>query len=152
MTRERIREIVASTKADLIRKMLAGIASLPLASKEAFLADPRMVAAGESYLRRALEALMDLGRHILAKQFGIAAVEYKAVALRLGEEGVLAPELAQRMQRMAGYRNRMVHAYEAVSDAELYEILTKHLADIRAVLEALLAWVAEQSGQKVDEL
>lgn len=114
MTRERVREVVITTKAEVILHMLVGIASLPLESRDAFLADPRMVAAGESYLRRALEALMDLGRHILAKQFGVAAVEYEAVAQRLGEEGVLASELAERMQRMAGYRNRMVHAYEAV--------------------------------------
>lgn len=30
-----------------------------------------MVAAGESFLRRGLEALFDLGRHVLAKGFDV---------------------------------------------------------------------------------
>lgn len=35
-----------------------------------------MVAAGESFLRRALEVLLDLGRHVLAKGFGRVVPEY----------------------------------------------------------------------------
>lgn len=37
------------------------------------------MAAADSYLRRALEALMDLGRHILGKGLGRAASEYREV-------------------------------------------------------------------------
>ncbi|HEX9941589.1 MAG TPA: hypothetical protein VGG03_06220 [Thermoanaerobaculia bacterium] len=50
-----------AAKAELIREMLAAIETLPLASEADFSADPRMVAAGESFLRRSLEALLDLG-------------------------------------------------------------------------------------------
>ena len=46
-----------------IDQMLAEIQKLPLESYEAFTSDSRNVWAAESCLRRALEAIMDLGRH-----------------------------------------------------------------------------------------
>ena len=53
-----------------IDDMLREIRALPLGDAQAFFGDSRNVWAAESCLRRALEALLDLGRHILAKGFG----------------------------------------------------------------------------------
>ena len=78
-------EIVAE-KISYIRNMVEAIRSLPLSSYDDFAADARNAAAAESYLRRALEALFDLGRHILAKAFATAPAEYKQIA-----EGLASP-------------------------------------------------------------
>lgn len=43
--------------------MVRDLSTLPLENVEAFHAEKHFSAAAESYLRRALEALMDLGRH-----------------------------------------------------------------------------------------
>lgn len=72
-------------------------------------------AAAESYLRRCLEALFDISRHIIAKTAGKAEVEYKEVALRLAETGVITRDLSERLRLMAGYRNRLVHFYNEVT-------------------------------------
>lgn len=70
MSPGRIRATLIADKAQIIERMLDGVETLPLATESEFLADSRMVAAGESFLRRCLEALFDIGRHILAKGFG----------------------------------------------------------------------------------
>ncbi|MCP3958425.1 MAG: DUF86 domain-containing protein [bacterium] len=150
MTRSSIRMAVVTAKLDVIRRMLAGISTLPLSSESEFLADPRMVAAGESFLRRALEALFDLGRHILAKGFGIPTSDYKAIVRSLLQQGVVEVVLANRMTDMAGYRNRMVHFYDEVTAEELYEILTEHLGDVEAAVAAIQVWMAE-NPEMVDE-
>ena len=62
---------------------LKAIASLP---EERFLIGDNPAAA-ESYLRRCLEAVFDIGRHIIAKTAGKAEVEYKEVVTRLREIG-----------------------------------------------------------------
>lgn len=129
--------------------MIAGIRGLSLETKDAFLADPRNVAAAESYLRRALEALLDLGRHLLAKGFGRPATEHKAVASELAEVGVLDQADADLLRRLAGYRNRMVHFYDEVSDHELYEICATQLADPERILAALLKWIRD-NPEKID--
>ena len=67
----------------------AEIRKLPLESRESFEADSRNVGTAESCLRRALEALLDIGRHLLVKLAGTGVTEYKAVGRRLGEHAVL---------------------------------------------------------------
>lgn len=137
-----ISRVVVADKVAAIQRMLDGIRTLPLENLASFTADPRMVAAGDSYLRRALEALLDLARHLLAKGFGRAPAEYAAVARELGEVGVVDSPRAARLTLMARYRNRMVHFYDEISDEELHGILTREIGDIEDLLAAMIAWVA----------
>ena len=149
MTAMLLSEKVITERVAWIHKMLAAIQLVPLDSYETFLSDSHYVAAAESYLRRALEALMDLGRHMLAKGFGMVASEYREIPRQLQTAGVLPVELATRMGELAGYRNRMVHFYHEVSDKELYDICSRQLQDVETIVSALLAWVAEHP-ERVD--
>lgn len=98
--------------------MLAEIRTLPLGTREAFGSDRRNIHSAESCLRRALEALFDIGRHILAKGFGQGISEYKEIAQELKGHGVITPEIAKTMRILAGYRNRMVHFYHEINPDE----------------------------------
>jgi len=49
-------------------------------------------AVAESYIRRSLEAMFDIGRHITAKTAGKGIVEYKEIANALGNAGVITKE------------------------------------------------------------
>jgi uncharacterized protein YutE (UPF0331/DUF86 family) len=135
-----------------VDEMVAEVEQLPLNDVETFLADNRNVFTAESCLRRALEALLDCGRHILAKAFAIGATEYKEVAARLGENGVLSPENTARLRIMAGYRNRLVHFYHEVSHEELFQICSTQLGDITAVANDFRAWVQTQPELLDDSL
>jgi uncharacterized protein YutE (UPF0331/DUF86 family) len=152
MSPGKIRQKTVAAKADLIRDMLAGISSLPLGSEADFTADPRMVAAGESFLRRSLEGLLDLGRHVLAKGFGKVVPEYAAVADELLAHGLLAPETAAKLRLMARYRNRMVHFYDDILPRELYGILATQRGDVEEVLAALQSWLAAHPEVQDGEL
>jgi uncharacterized protein YutE (UPF0331/DUF86 family) len=143
MNPDAISRLVVADKVAAVDRMLQGISTLPLEGLRSFTADPHMVAAGESYLRRALEALLDLGRHVLAKGFGRGPAEYAEVGRQLGEVGVLDAERALRLVQLARYRNRMVHFYDEISPEELYEILTARIADVRGLVQAVIVWVNE---------
>jgi len=149
MTPSPVRLVLVAERTAWVRRLVDGIRHLPLESLETFLGDSRNVAAAESYLRRALEGLLDLGRHILAKGFGTAAAEYKDVGSKLAEHGVLSKEEGLLLRRLAGYRNRLVHFYHEVSSAEFYRLCTEHLEDVTFLLERLLAWV-EAHPEKTD--
>lgn len=123
--------------------MLSALKSLPLENYDGFCADSRNVAAAESYLRRSLEALLDLGRHILAKGFGKAVAEYKQIAEELLKSGVLPKKEAESFRTLAGYRNRMVHFYDEISDQEIYGICTRDIGDIEYILEMIVKWIKE---------
>jgi uncharacterized protein YutE (UPF0331/DUF86 family) len=147
MSPDRIRRKVVTERSDWVREMLDRIRALPLDSLDDFTADPRNVDAAESCLRRALEAMLDLGRHMLAKGFGDAPAEYRQVAVQLGARDVLTAEEAALFAKMAGYRNRMVHFYDRVSEAELYELCTDDLGDLEAVLGGVHRWLQDHPDQ-----
>jgi len=132
---------ILSDRIAWIDRMLAEIGKLPLKGYEQFLQDTRNVPAAESCLRRALEALLDLGRHILAKGFGMGVTEYKEVARQLREEKVLDARHSALLETLAGYRNRMAHFYHEIGTEELYEICRKDIQDIRRVKDALVSWI-----------
>lgn len=138
---EKLNKNVVIQRSLWIEQMADSIRDLPLQDKKGFLRHPHHVAAAESYLRRALEALFDLGRHILAKFFGHPVAEYKEIATGLLDKKVLSRKNAELMRQMAGYRNRMVHFYHEISPEELYDICTQHLDEIVMLKNALLAWV-----------
>src|SRR5450756_2268799 len=118
MTPGKVRAVTVVQKAARVQGMLAGIQRLPLSDPAAFEADPRNAASAESYLRRALEALLDLGRHILAKGIGQGPAEYKEVAIALAREQVLDESQGELLVRLAGYRNRLVHFLSLIHISE----------------------------------
>ncbi len=84
--------------------MVADIRSLPLDSCATFSSDRRNIAAAESYLRRGLEAPLDLGRHITAKGFGQPVAEYKEIPQALKIAKVLDENKANLLGMLAGDR------------------------------------------------
>jgi uncharacterized protein YutE (UPF0331/DUF86 family) len=149
VTKDQISEKVVTGRLGWIEEMLAGIAALPLENEMVFTQDPRNVAAAESYLRRALEALLDLGRHLLAKGFGLVVMEYKEIPQGLEQVGIPTSDEARLMREMAGYRNRMVHFYAEISMTELYRICAEQVKDVTRLANRLAQWV-EKHPERVD--
>lgn len=143
MTRGKISKRVVGDRLSWVERMVREIRTLPLEDREMFFADRRNVGMAESCLRRALEALLDVGRHILAKGFGLGVSEYEEVASTLGEQNVLAQEEAQLLRILAGYRNRMVHLYHEIGLDELYDICARDLGDVERIMEAYRKWLRE---------
>jgi len=71
----------------LIQGFLSELRALSMMGEEDFLLDKRNPASAESFLRRSLESVFDIGRHILTKSYGFKEIEYKKIALELGEKG-----------------------------------------------------------------
>jgi uncharacterized protein YutE (UPF0331/DUF86 family) len=110
-------------------------------TKGEFLSDKKNPPFVESYLRRGLEAVFDIGRHILSKTYGFKEIEYKTIAKELGGRGVVTKELSDVLYTMAGYRNRMVHFYKEVGPEELHYIVVNNLDDFDRFAKEIVAFV-----------
>jgi len=150
MSPDKISKRVVVDRISWVSKMLGEIDALPLENYEQFTSDERNIWSAESCLRRALEALMDLGRHIAAKGFGQGVTEYKEIGNTLEQIGVLSDSESAIFKTLAGYRNRMIHFYHEISYRELFEICVSDLSDIKAMAEALRRWIKE-NPEKIDE-
>lgn len=90
------------------------------------------------YLRRALEGVFHIGAHLLARIPGGRATEYKTIALRLGETGIVSRQFAEKnLKAMAGYRNRLTHFYADVTPEEIHRIIRDDLEDFNTFLKAI---------------
>lgn len=132
---------------NLIGEFLEKLKRLLKLTKDEFLSDERNPAATESFLRRCIEAIFDVGRHILSKSFSFKSLEYKEVAKELGEKGIVSEEYSQTLIKMAGYRNRMVHFYKEILAQELYDILQTELKDIEKFLKEIEIFLRKYKNQ-----
>ncbi len=147
MTRGAISRRVVADRLGIARELLGDIRALPLSDQDEFFADRRNLWTAESCLRRTLEAMLDVGRHILAKGFAVGVSEYKEIATGLEQHGVLSPVDASLLRTLAGYRNRMVHFYHEVSGEELFAICGEQLGEVEQVCHALAEWIRENPAR-----
>jgi len=123
---------------EVIRVALSHLKELGNLQRDEFLEDYKNPASAETFIRHCLEAIFDIGRHILAKSGKVRLThEYKDIARGLGEIGVISKPLMNRLMEMAGYRNRIVHFYHEITDEELYEILQNDLKDIEQFVKEI---------------
>lgn len=135
---------VVSEHLAYLAQILNDLRRLPAASREEFEADWRNSHAAESLIRRAIECVIDVARHLLSREYGLGSLEYRATARAAAEHGLIKnPETASRFVEIAGFRNRLTHHYEAVTSAELFKIVSEHLGDLEAVADDLRS-VAER--------
>jgi uncharacterized protein YutE (UPF0331/DUF86 family) len=149
MSPDQLSKRVVVERLEWVARMVQEIESLPLDNYDLFFSDNRNLWTAESCLRRALEALLDLGRHILAKGFGIGTTEYKEIATRSQEVGILSAEEAALLRKLAGYRNRLVHFYHEAQPDELFTICADNLNDIAVIANAYRTWL-RKNPDKLD--
>ena len=98
-------------------------------------ARPEIVERVQHHLRLALEGVFNITSHILSRIPGTRETEYKKMARRLGEVGIVDADFANtKLVAMAGYRNRLTHFYASIGTEELYHLTNTDLGDIETFL------------------
>lgn len=91
--------------------------------------NPRLKRAIERSLQVAVEACLDMGRHIIAEKGLRFPEDNKDVFQSLAEEGLVPTTLLPRLLKMAQFRNLIVHNYARIDDFQVYAILKRYLTD-----------------------
>jgi len=139
---------IVRDRLQLVEQSLEDLRALPQNTFEDFNADRRNVLSADAALRRGLEALFDIARHLLAKGPGIGSLEYREVAEKASQHGIVSdPHLAAKMMEMAGYRNRLTHHYDEVTSEELFAIVTHDLGDLDGLAGELRAAAGRLAGE-----
>ncbi len=102
-----------------------------------FLSDPDKIASAKYNLIVAIEAIIDIGQHLIAKNKLPLAEDYADIFRVLSEEGVFSSDLLPILINMAKFRNRLVYIYWDIDNKLVYEILQNHLQDFDAILKEL---------------
>lgn len=114
------RAVVRRKLAVIVRNLreLEDLARTPLA---AYLADLRTRKLTERFLQEAIEAAIDINRHLVRVSGGRPVDDNHASFLRMADVGVLPRDLATGLVRAAGLRNHLVHEYDTLDDTLVLE-------------------------------
>ena len=130
------REILAERAAAVQRHLDRVAARLP--------ADPAMLAPATDasdavilHLWQAVQIVIDLAASACLNLKLGAPGTYADAFRRLAEAGYLDRELATRLERAAGFRNVVAHAYERLDMVRVHRAAREGPADLRAFLAAL---------------
>ncbi len=107
-------------------------------SRERFLSDQDAMDIACYRLLVTIEAALAVCYHVSARQLRKVPEEYAECFGILGEAGILPTELAGRLQRMARFRNLLVHMYWKIDYSQVFDILHTNLEDLRAFSAAIL--------------
>ena len=91
----------------------------------------------EPTLQVAIQSALDAASHVVADERLGEPQTYREVFGLLARHGWIAPELADRLCDMAGFRNILVHGYEAVDLAIVEDVVRNRLDDFLAFVAAV---------------
>jgi uncharacterized protein YutE (UPF0331/DUF86 family) len=108
-----------------------------LARPEALAHDIREQRFVEHTLQIAIQAAMDVASHVVSdERLGEPDTNRQLFDL-LTRGGWLSSELADTMKRMTGFRNVLVHGYQAVDLAIVQDIVERGLDDLLTFVDAI---------------
>jgi uncharacterized protein YutE (UPF0331/DUF86 family) len=125
------------TRPEVIRKRLGklgeylgNLKKLQRYSREEFLADPEHYGSAERFLHLAIEAVLDMGNHVIADD-RIGTVDwYSDIPKLLCDRGLISPDLRDKWIRMIGFRNTLVHEYIEINRDIVFDVLHQGLDDL----------------------
>jgi uncharacterized protein YutE (UPF0331/DUF86 family) len=122
-----------------VRGTLPKLRQLRDEGREAFVAGSINEAAAVRLLHTAIEALIDVANHVIAREgLGIPRSYADTIEI-LVKADVLPGERKGTFLQMVRFRNRAVHLYDEIDPAEVYAILENDLDDFEAFLAPIVA-------------
>ena len=110
-------------------------------TKAEFIADPHKIGSAKYNLIVAIEGAVDLCNHVISKNGFRTPEDYTDTFMVMKEKGAFDEEFTRSLIQMVRFRNRLVHIYWDVDDAELYRIIQTNLQDIRRFLKEYGAFI-----------
>lgn len=124
------------------------LADLGKASLEEFQSDSMRRAASERTLHLAIETCINIGNRLISLiQFEkpVNAPEtYADIFVQLRNLEIINPDFAERLVKMAKFRNRLVHLYWEVDVDTVYQILKENIADFKNFQQIMVDYFNEK--------
>ena len=99
-------------------------------SFEEFNADPERYGSAERFLHLAIEALIDMGNHVIAESELGVVNWYSDIPKIMAEKEFISSALEEKWIRMIGFRNTLVHEYIDIDRKIVYDVLQNNIQDL----------------------
>ncbi len=128
-----VRTEVIRKRLNKLDEYLSILYSLRQYNFDEFISDPEHYGSAERFLQLAIEAMTDIGNHLISElQLGVVNW-YSDVPGILAEKGYMDHSLKEKWTQMIGFRNVLVHEYLDIDRKIVHEVLQHRLEDIEAL-------------------
>lgn len=128
-------------KLEKIRHNVKKLRELGRLTFKTFVHDIEHTATAERLLQTGIEAMLDVGNHLIAAEGWQAPLEYRDVFLILGRCRAIPASDVERYVAMVGLRNRLVHVYDDIDFRKIHAILRHHLDDFDRYIKSILRFI-----------
>ena len=91
-------------------------------------------------IQRACEATLDMGQHVI-REYGMGIPQSaRDIFSILAQSHVIDVDLADKLQRMVGFRNISVHEYKKLEMNIVVSVINQHLVDFEFFLKEILKY------------
>jgi uncharacterized protein YutE (UPF0331/DUF86 family) len=135
----------------IIGEINAGMAKLEKIkkiSKDKFLASPEKIDSAKYNLIVVIEGAIDICNHVAVKVGGRAPKSYSDCFTILKELDLFSPEFTGKLQRMAKFRNLLVHLYWQVDDDRVFDIIKKDISIVTKYLETIKSYILKDTEKE----
>ena len=103
----------------------------------------------ERTLHVMIEACLDIAHHIISEKGFREPSTYRDSFTVLSENGILPPEDLPTFEKIAMFRNLIVHYYEMIDDAVVFGVFKKNLGDFSKFIRYILEYLErdQETGQ-----
>lgn len=130
-----IDRVLITRKITLILKDLQPLTDLSRQSLEEYLKSPLSEVLAERYIERMIGRMIDINYHLITESGNSPPKDYHESFQMLGPMGILPSDFSREIAFSAGLRNRIVHEYDEIDAAKVYEALKVAVQQIPTYLD-----------------
>lgn len=110
-------------------------------NEKIFLSDFHLFGNTERYLQLSIQVIIDIS-HLIIIDLDLNRPEdnYEAISI-LFENKIISDKLAQKLTKMIGLRNILVHEYGKINRKKIYEILKNQLKDLEEFKKQIIKFL-----------
>ena len=103
----------------------------------------------ERTLQILIEVCIDIANHIISDKGMRLPTGYADTFKVLAENKVIGKKLSEELEKMAKFRNVVVHQYETIDPTIVVSILHRNLGDLEKYKKAIVQYLSSQEKGKV---
>jgi uncharacterized protein YutE (UPF0331/DUF86 family) len=107
--------------------------------------DLRARAFVERYIHLAIEEVIDIANYLVSFYQWREPTSFRDLFSILREHDIIPEDHLLTFQRMASFRNMLVHRYESIDDELVFGIFSKHLRDFDLFIRLVTDWSGDHS-------
>ena len=138
---ERLKKLISSMRESI--RILREIENM---SESEFNEDIHKQGSAKYNFIAAIEAAIDIAHHLISKHGFRAPNDYSDTFKVLADSGVLEMDFASELEKMARFRNRLVHIYWDVDVSEVWRILKTRLGDFEKYISQVGKYLANNEN------